>query len=137
MTTKLFIMTAALAVAGSVSAFAWDASQLKANIDFPFKAFSVNLPAGHYDVVKTNSSGTAIFHLRETNTHAGVLLVGHAISNGKPERPRMTFRCSSSMCGLTELSTGTGTTYLVTSPKWSLAEKERLVTVYLDRVNGE
>lgn len=131
MNTKFFAMTAALAVAGSVSAFAWDATELKARVDFPFKAFSASMPAGDYKVVKESGNR---FYL--STAHKKIVLAARSVSMTTGARPSLTFRCDASACGLVGISTG-DQSYTTTKPTTGASDKERLVTVYLDRVTGE
>lgn len=132
-----FAMTAALAVASAVASFASDGGHLKAKIDFPFKAFTSDMAAGHYDILQKTGDGNRYFYLRNVETGKQIVLLGHASEYSKSTRPSLTFHCVSAGCGLTGISSDDGQTYSTASPKWRTAEKERLVTVYLDRVAGE
>jgi hypothetical protein len=129
-------MTAALAVAGSVTAFGWDGSHLQAKVNFPFKAFTADMPSGNYEVWIENNTGVPRFYLRNAESHKAIVLVPRGSDRLAKARPSMTFRCGESNCGLISIATG-DTTYTTPAPKFSAVEKERLVTVYLDRVAGE
>ncbi len=140
MNTNLFAkvtMAAALAVATNIAAFGIDSARLTAKVDFPFKAFTANMAAGHYELSQNNGGGGARFHLRNLDTRRQIILIGHPAKYADPARPSLTFRCGEAGCGLIEVSSPDGYKYQTISPKWNSAEKERLVTVYFDRVAGE
>ena len=139
MNTKFFAkisLTAALAVAGSVSAFA-EPGRMKANIDFPFKAFTADMAPGEYVITQSGSSAVRYFYLRHVATHKQIVVVARGNNTSKNAKPTMTFSCRAAGCGLTEISPSDGMVYSTIPPKWNGSDKERLVTVSLDRVAGE
>ena len=139
MKTTYFVqitLAAALALAGSVAMFAQSGS-MTAKVDFPFRATTADMASGHYELRHENISGVPRFYLRNADTHKQIILIVHAVKTVKPDRPSMTFRCVSAGCGLTEITSWNGQVYQTGAPKYTSAEKERLVTVYLDRTAGE
>ena len=128
---------AALAVAGSFTAFAAEGSHAKASVNFPFRVSTVDMPAGKYDLVQRNGNAGPRFYLRETTSHKQIMVASWVTAPAKSNAASMTFRCSASNCGLVEIAIGDGRVYKTQSPKYTRSESERLVTVNLDRVAGE
>ena len=134
--TKLTI-TALLAASSSVVGLAMDSTKLSAKISFPFRAFTADLPAGSYEILKENENGIPRFYLSNRETRKRIVLLAHAEGNLTPARPSLVFRCTEATCGLTKITDGDGRSYQTVSPKYTRAEKERLVTVYLNRTAAD
>jgi len=113
------------------------AAPMRANITFPFRAGSATVAAGEYEVTRMENAAP-VFSLRDNKTGRGVFVMAqYASAPAKGEaRPRLVFSCNSTVCGLTEIWIGTGSSF-VTHPRYTRGEQERMVTVYLDKVAGE
>jgi hypothetical protein len=130
MNTKFFAsfaMTAALTVVGA------NATQLKAKVDFPFKASSASMPAGMYEIVRESINGTSRFYLRTPGKN---VIVVATVVNAAKGTPSLNFRCGASECGLVSISTGEQS-YTTTKPVMNRSDKERLISVNIDRFLGE
>jgi hypothetical protein len=139
--TNTFYMTltrmATIAVAGTMSAIAGESVVLKANVEFPFQANGARLSAGQYEVMKENYTGHSQFSLRGADG-SKVVMLGYPVRKATgPFQPSMTFRCVADSCGLSTVSMRDGVTYSVSQPRISKAEKERMVTVYMNRPNAD
>jgi hypothetical protein len=127
-----------LLIAAALTATLTSAAPLQANISFPFRAASKTVAPGQYDVIQV-SSNSPVFALRNNTTRSGALIMAqHALrpAPGDP-RPRLVFSCNSGACGLSEIWTGSGSGWAVTPARYTRGDKERLVTVYLDKATGE
>lgn len=132
-----FFAIATLFAAGT-SALAFDANLLKANVSFPFKASTASLPAGSYEVNVSNTNGTPQILVRNGESGKAILLIGrYGLQSASVGHPRLIFKCSGSECGLVEVWNSDSAGWATQSPKFTAAEKERMVTVYLDRAAGE
>ena len=72
-----------------------------AEIPFDFHAGQSTLPAGNYSVIKMTESG--VLQLRNDETHKSILLGAQGRETAKDDA-RLTFRCYSSHCFLSEIS---------------------------------
>ena len=132
-----FAMIATLVAALGSTAHAVESSHLRANISFPFKAFSADMPSGHYEFAISSNSGVPVFTMRSDSGKTAMVVGQYMVSSRKNLRPRLTFTCAGDNCGLTEVWSPGGTGWATTSPKLNSSDKERLVTVYMDRAAGE
>ena len=126
------VMAAALTlIAGAAGVYGQ--TKLKAEIGFPFKMQSANLPAGTYELARLGT-GSTIFQLRSSDGHQNVLVSARYKIDERPSsdvQPRLVFRCNSASCALSEIWTSDGSGYAAPRPKLSPIEKERLAVVPL------
>jgi hypothetical protein len=126
-----FVALLAATVTLAAASAAYGQEKMSANVGFPFKMQSANLPAGGYDLIRS-TTGTTVFQLRSVDGHKSVLvspryvIARMDVSNAQP---RLIFRCNSETCALAEIWTADGTGYAAPKPKLSPAEKERLAVV--------
>ncbi len=121
-------------VALAATSAAYGQSAMKANIGFPFKMSSANLPAGSYDVVPASEAGSKYFVLRSTTEHKAVIVSPRNTIDrvdAAKANPRLVFKCDSHVCALAEIWTPDGAGYAAPKPKLSPAERERLAVVPL------
>src|SRR5579864_4198514 len=71
-----------------------------AEIPFDFHVGQSTLPAGTYNVMKATETG--ILRLRSEDTGESILVAGQGRQDGK-DNPRLTFRCYSGDCFLSEI----------------------------------
>jgi hypothetical protein len=139
MSNRLRKVIAAAVTLVATTAVSYGQTRLNADIGFPFKMQSANLPAGNYDLSKVSTGGSIVFQLRSQQEHQNVLIlaryvVGHQSGD---VQPRLVFRCNSSYCALAEIWTADGYGYAAPRPKLSPAEKERLAVVPLSSTKAD
>ncbi len=124
-----FLLVGAVALAAASAAYGQNL--MKANIGFPFKMQSANLPAGSYDVVPSTDASSRYWVLRSEH-RAVIVSARYAIEQPRTPseaHPRLVFNCGSHGCALAEIWTPDGAGYAAPRPKLSPAEKERLAVV--------
>jgi hypothetical protein len=129
------IMFAAAVLASGAIGIAQAPTGLVADINFKFRFMSKDLPGGRY--VVTRVSAAPAFKLRNVSTGQSVLMAGIVAQGSRKDlSPRLVFRCTSEICGLSEVWTGDGYPgYSVPKAKLTPAEKERIAVVPL-KVTG-
>jgi hypothetical protein len=134
---RTVIAVAVTLVAGAAAGYGQ--TRLNADIGFPFKMQSVNLPAGNYDLIKMSTGGSTVFQLRSVQEHKSVLMLPRYVidhRSGPDVQSRLVFRCNSIFCALAEIWTPDGNGYAAPRPKLSPGEKERLAVVPLNVPKG-
>ncbi len=132
-------LIAKISLMAALTAAAVSAAPMEANISFPFRARNKTLSAGQYNVSRTTVGAFPVFALHNIKTHEHVFLMSRysVSSQTADEKARLVFACNSAACGLTEIWTGERNGWVTAPPRYSAGEKERIVTVYLDKVSGE
>ena len=139
-TTRMMIAAATLVVAaGSASA-----QGLKAEIPFAFRAGSVMMAAGTYQVkVDTLQSGHPFFRIGSVDGERVVLLAGTTPRDPKKEwaaagKAVLSFECGIGRCALAEIWTGPErSSYAVPRPKLGKDEPTRTAVVVMRQDKGE
>jgi len=128
------------AVVLAATSAAYGQPRMTANIGFPFKMQSANLPAGSYELVQSPAGyGSKYFTLRSGN-HSVIVTPRYIIdqsSRSSVGKPKLVFKCDSHSCALAEIWTPDGSGYAAPKPKLSPAEKERLAVVPLTTTKAD
>lgn len=132
-----FLLVGVVALAATSAAYGQN--RMSANVGFPFKMQSANMPAGSYELVQTGE-GSKHFTLRSAAEHRAVIVSPRYTidqKSAKDAQPRLVFKCDSHMCALAEIWTPDGAGYAAPRPKLSPAEKERLAVVPLTTLKAD
>lgn len=117
-------------------------SSMTAKIPFAFRAVRSDLPAGRYSIAPAPGTvgSPANMELRNIDTGKAVFILTKdaPLKEAKEGRPRLIFRCGGGEgCSLATLWSGTGAGLEFSTPASKAGHKERLETVFLDRVAGQ
>ena len=127
--------TAAMLTLVATAAHAED-KRLTAKIPFAFRAVGSDLPSGTYKLAAI-SPGSGTMELSNVDTGKTVFIPskGGGVTETKNVRPRLIFKCvDQEGCSLATAWSGTGTGMEFVTPPPTATQRERLETVYLDRV---
>jgi hypothetical protein len=114
---------------------------LTAKIPFAFRAVGSDLPAGRYKIVQAlqASGDKRTMELRNMDTGKAMFIPASTpVTEQKEARPRLVFRCSGEEgCSLSGLWAGDGGGLEFSTPRLTASQKERLETVYLERLKAK
>jgi hypothetical protein len=127
--------TAAMLTLVATAAYGQD-RPLTAKIPFAFRAVGSDLPAGTYKLAAMSSaSGTMQLSNADTGKSVFIHSKGGPVSESQNARPRLIFKCvDQEGCSLATLWSGTGTGVEFSTPPPTATQRERLETIYFDRV---
>ena len=100
-TLKLAVLTASFALLPCAAVSASAQSTARVEVPFPFLANHVSLPAGHYEVISSDTS--LILYDASTRRAQAILAVRHEIGYSPETRARMTFEKSGTHLVLTDV----------------------------------
>ena len=73
------------------------------NIPFTFNVNETTMPAGRYQLIQSDISGSGFFVLRNATGRAIFVLLGNR-EDGKPDKPSITFACHANKCVLAKIA---------------------------------
>lgn len=120
------------------AAAAYAQTDLNANVPFEFRTTNTSLSAGKYAITTGTRGNAEVIQIRDLSSRHTIFVLANQQVKVAPGNPRLVFRCGeASGCVLIEAYTGSGNGWVMSPPRGTHGEKERVAVVLLHRADAD